>query len=101
MHRQAEVEQLGCVRSRDDNVLRFDIAMENAGVMRVLQRLEKAPGNRERLCEGDRSLDETSPKRYTFDKLHRDKRFTRVLTCLVERGYRGMLQLRTGLCFTQ
>src|SRR4030095_12521086 len=98
---QAEIEQLGCVCSCDDDVLRFDVAVENAGGMRVLQRLEKAPCDRERLGEGDWSIGETSAQRHTLDELHCDKRFACVFARLVKRSYRGMLKFRAGLCFTQ
>jgi hypothetical protein len=92
-----EVEQLAEVIAGDHDVLRLDIAVQDARRVRVDQRFQQRPDQRERLRKRQRAAPQPVAQSLTLDELHRQEGDALRLAGLEERGDGRMLQARAGL----
>ncbi|OQC35807.1 MAG: hypothetical protein BWX64_02308 [Acidobacteria bacterium ADurb.Bin051] len=88
----AEVEQLGEAVGREHDVLRLDVAVQDAGGVRVHQRFEQTARHRVEFAAGERPPLQPLPQGLTRHELHREVDGTGILSGLVEGGDRRMLQ---------
>src|SRR5947209_5812309 len=72
--REAEVEQLHAAVARDADVLRLEIAVDDAGAVRALQRGADLERHRPRLCRSERCAAEAIGERLALEELHREER---------------------------
>ena len=71
--RHAEVENLGLLLRRNDDVLRLDVAVDDVAPMRGQQRVGHVGGDRNREADVEGATPEGLGKRFPFDVLHDDR----------------------------
>jgi hypothetical protein len=101
--RQAEVEQLGA-RFRQHHVARLEVAVDNAGAVRGVERTGDVDGDRQRFRqrEGKSSLSaprQTLLERLAVNQLHDEKGGAVVIADIEERADVGVGELREGTRF--
>jgi hypothetical protein len=97
--RQPEVEQLrdwrpGRARAREEDVGGFEIAMDDAGPVRLVERVSDLDRDPQRVVDVERAKFQTSLERFALQELHDQERPAVLVPDVVERADVGMIQLR-------
>ena len=89
---KAEVEDLGEPVDRDADVLRFQIAVDEAGLVSFCQSFGDLAGDLERAAQRDGAKLQKLPQRLAGDQLHADKRLRPDLSGVVDRHDGRMIE---------
>ena len=94
-----EVEEASDLSARQHDVLGLDVAVEDAGRVGVVERLEQGTRHHECLGQRKRATAQAVPEGLARNVLHREERDPVGLAGLVERRDRGMLEAGAGFGF--
>src|SRR6516162_270335 len=90
--RQSEIEYLGMSTFRDENVGRFDVAVNDALTMRGIQRIGQLDREREDIFVFHRVAPDSVPEGYAVKKLHHHEGAGLVLPDLMDGADIGVIQ---------
>jgi len=96
---QAEIEHLRLPALRDENVRRFDVAMNDALGVRGVDGVRDLNPEVENLFDRDRVTVQVLAQRFAVDELHRDERRVVLLADVVDRADARMVQCGRGQRF--
>ena len=95
---EPEVEQLGAALGQHD-VAGLQVAVDDAGAMRLVERRRDLDRDLQRLVERQRALRQPVGQRLAFEVLHDEKRRALLLADVVERADVRMRELAIGAAF--
>jgi hypothetical protein len=97
--RESKIQHLHLSSRRDDDVLRLDVAMDDAGGVSLFKRLRRLHANVHHLGGRQRTLRDPLGQTLAVDVWHDDEDAVVFFADLVDRADVGMVQRRGGLGF--
>src|SRR5271157_3649167 len=96
---QTEVENLGVSALGHENIGGLDVAMDDARLMRGVQRLGDVNSQRQQQFRFQRTAADAMPQRHSIEEFHRNERPAALLVNVVDGADVGMVQRRGGASF--